>query len=469
MTDALTDAHHDWISSFFGVDLRKEAQGAWPKLTGSGAPAPTTPAPAPALTATPAAPPPPAQPGASPPAAAPAPAAAHAASPAGGFDPTGTLDFPYEVKGPKTAGIMKLNKASFKVSVKIAVSGAPSGDVNVGPMAGVKSDDKGSAAQVGVTADAKRTAQTELTKRLDAMVNGLVKAVTDKDGALKTEVFGKAKAEAKGGAKDASLTVGYDFGIDATVFGVGKKTITVKFTLAGLKYKPSEKPPVSATVMAVGYSDKTAIKAKKLFNLGGTDYDVEGSVEIGVEFEPNWAEIAKDTAELVGETAASAAIMTATDAAALAGPPLLAAAIIAQGIVMAGEKGERDGEILKGAKDAKQAALSYALTITGSEGVATGPRSAAAVAEAKKQLAQVASSQNMSVEDVMTELRKQAPHPDFVRIYQQARNQAYGAYYGEIAKVIGAWRKEHYMMAAWTTEADDIDAVNKLVAVIFAS
>ena len=385
----------------------------------------------------------------------------------GSFDPQGTLEFPVEFKGAKTTGVIKVNKAYFKPSVKISVSGVPDGDVNVGPTTGRKSSDGKASGQIGVTAEAKRTAQTELTKRFDQAVNSLVKSVTDKDGALKTELFAKAKAEAKGGSKEAAVKVGYDFGLDATIFGMGKATLAVKFTLAGLKYKPSDAIPVSATVLSADVSQKVGIKWKKAFQLGETFYDIEGSVEMGAEFEPNWAEIAKDAAGEVAEVGASAAIMTAIDAAVLAGVPLLAGAVIAQGIYMAGEKGERDAAILEGALDARQAALAYANTILGAEGVATGPRSKAAVAQAMQELARVAASQKMSVDDVMSELRKMAPNPDFNRIYAQARQQVFAAYYGEVARVIKAWRKEHYVVAAWTTEEDDIIAVNKKVAVVF--
>ena len=361
--------------------------------------------------------------------------------------------------------MVKLNKVSFKASVKVSVSGVPEGDVNVGPAGGRKSSDGKGSVQIGVSADAKKTAQIELTKRIDAMVNSLVKAMTDRDGALKTEFFAKAKAEAKAGRKEASAKLGYDFGVDATVFGVGKISCAAKFTLAGLKYKPSDTPPVAATVLAAEINDKLAVKWSKAFVSQGKPHDIEGSVEWGAEIEPNWAEIAKDALADVG---ASVAIATVIDAALVAGPPLLAAIIIAQGIYAAGEKGALEAGILDGDLDARQAAMAYAQTMTGSEGVAPGPRAQAAVATAKKELSDIAQAHQTTVDEVMTEFRKMAPHPDFRRIYEQARQQIFTAYKSEIRKAVKAWRKEHYVLAGWTTEADDINSADKKVEVVFS-
>jgi hypothetical protein len=105
--------------------------------------------------------------------------------------------------------------------------------------------------------------------------------------------------------------------------------------------------------------------------------------------------------------------------------------------------------------------------MVGSEGSGPGPRAKAAVAAAEKQLAESASKNKVSLDDLMTELRKMAPHPDYPHIYAQARQQTFAAYYGEVRKVIAAWRKEHNILAAWTTEADDYIAAEKKVAVVF--
>jgi len=109
----------------------------------------------------------------------------------------------------------------------------------------------------------------------------------------------------------------------------------------------------------------------------------------------------------------------------------------------------------------------YAQAMTGSEVPAPGPRAQAALAAAKKELAGIASRHKVSLDELMAEFRKMAPHPDFARIHAQARQQTFAAYYGEIRKVIKAWREEHYVLAMWTEAADDINSVSKKVAVVF--
>jgi hypothetical protein len=375
------------------------------------------------------------------------------------------IEFNLETKGPKSEGYVKLNKAYLKGQAKLSVSGAPEGAVNVGPTFGGKSSDGKTSGQVGVAADAKQTAQIEMTKRFDAMVNSLVKSVTGQDEAVKTELFAKAKAEAKAGTKEASAKIGYDFGVDVTVFGVGKATAAVKFTLAGLKYKPSEKPPVSATVLAAEASGKLAAKWKKAFQLLGNHYDIEGALEWGAEFEPNWEKIALDAVKDVG---VEAGVMLAIDAALVAGPPLLAGIIVAQGIYMAGEKGALFARINEGAIDARQAAMDYAQMMTGSEMSPTGPRAQAAVARASAELNRIASSTQVSVPELMTELRKTEGPANFVRIHSQARQQVFSAYESEVRKVIQAWRDEHYILAIWTRQEDDVTAAMRQVNIIFS-
>lgn len=198
--------------------------------------------------------------------------------------------------------------------------------------------------------------------------------------------------------------------------------------------------------------------------------ELEGAIAVTLsgELTPDYVGISRWLAAN-GADAASSAILTTIDAALVAGPPLLAGIIIAQGIYMAGEKGELDKAILEGAIDARQAAMSYALTMTsGAEAPAPGPRAKAAVALAMKQLGESASRSGMTLEVLAAELRKMAPHPDFKRIHEQARNQIFSSYYAEVRGVIKRWRKEHYILAGWTTEADDCVAAEKKVAVVFA-
>ena len=106
--------------------------------------------------------------------------------------------------------------------------------------------------------------------------------------------------------------------------------------------------------------------------------------------------------------------------------------------------------------------------MTGSEGSGPGPRAKAAVAVAKAELSKVAASQKVSLEELMTALRNDKNQPsDFQRIHAQARQQIFGAYFGEVRGHLAAWRKEHSVLAAFTTEADDNIAVDKLVSTEF--
>lgn len=194
--------------------------------------------------------------------------------------------------------------------------------------------------------------------------------------------------------------------------------------------------------------------------VNGVNYEIDISLGGALEVSPDPA---------AGAAAfTSGGILLAIDVALVAGPPLAAAAVIGVGIFMAGEKGARDEAILEGAVDARQAAFDYAITMTGSEGSGPGPRAKAAVAVAKAELSKVAASQKVSLEELMTALRNDKNQPsDFQRIHAQARQQIFGAYFGEVRGHLAAWRKEHSVLAAFTTEADDNIAVDKLVSTEF--
>src|SRR5262249_10058755 len=133
--------------------------------------------------------------------------------------------------GPKPTGYVKMNKASLKGGVKITPSEVTDGDVSVGATPSGKTGDKNGTA-IAIAAEAKQKTRTDLTKEYDKAISDLVKSVTGKDDALKTELFAKAKAEAKrassGGKAEYSAKVGFDFGIDAAIFGVAKVTTQVK-------------------------------------------------------------------------------------------------------------------------------------------------------------------------------------------------------------------------------------------------
>ena len=199
--------------------------------------------------------------------------------------------------------------------------------------------------------------------------------------------------------------------------------------------------------------------------------ELEGAIAVTLngELTPDYVSIAADVARnAFAEGSTSAAISLAIDFALVAGPPLAAAAVIGIGIFMAGEKGKRDAAIIEGAIDARKAAFDYAFTMTGNEGLNPGPRAKAAVAVAKAQLARVASSQKVPLEELMKELAlDKNRNADFARIHAQARQQIFAAYFGEVRSHLKKWREEHSVLAAFTTEADDFIAVQKLVAIQF--
>src|SRR5262249_33000336 len=174
------------------------------------------------------------------------------------------FEFSVEMKGPKPAGYVKVNKAGAKASVKISPSETTDGDVSVGATPSGKTGDKNGVA-IAIAAEAKQKTKTELSKQFDKGGADLVKSVTGKDNALKTEFFGKAKAEAKAGASggkpEASTKLGFEFGVDAAIFGDTKVTLQVKLTLIGLKAKKGEKGlEFEATAFSAEPSQKLSVK-----------------------------------------------------------------------------------------------------------------------------------------------------------------------------------------------------------------
>jgi hypothetical protein len=376
------------------------------------------------------------------------------------------FEFSVETKGPKPTGYVKINKAAAKASVKISPSETTDGDVTAGATPSGKAGDKTGVA-IAIAAEAKQKTKTELSKATDKGVSDLVKAVTGKDNALKTEFFGKAKAEAKagksGGKGEASTKLGFDFGMDATIFGDAKVTLQCKITLIGLKAKQGAKGlEFEANAFSAEPNAKLSVKWKKAFTIHEIPFDVEGSYEFGVEFEPNWAQFASDLAADIG---AEAAITAAIDFAALAGPPLLAGFVLASGIVSAGERGALMQNITAAATDAHSSAGVFAQVMTGSDVPATGPRSKQAHDAAMNQIKSIAASNGMEVEELMTGLRQK--QGDYGRIYGQSNSQVHGAFDTEARNTILAWRKEHYILAIWTREEDDLAAARTAYDGIF--
>ncbi len=192
------------------------------------------------------------------------------------------MDVSLEMK-PGGAGYVKCNKVSMKGQIKLSPSHVDDGATTVGPGGGAKGGEKNGMA-VSIVAEAKTQLQKSLTDQMSKAVSDLVKSMTGKDNALKMELFAKAKAEAKaaksGGKPELSTKVGYDFGLDATLFGGVKVTFTVKLTLIGLKLKKGSKGfEFEANAFAMEASQKVSVKAKDVFKIHDIPFSLEGSVE----------------------------------------------------------------------------------------------------------------------------------------------------------------------------------------------
>lgn len=303
--------------------------------------------------------------------------------------------------------------------------GAPSGDVTL----------KGSG---GVNAGDGTKYQAEVTAEFEKRVGGILDGCTPK-----AKVGGEAGKEGSKLGLEVSLEgQRFEPKFGFTVIDVGKDEVKFATLEAAVDWKIHE------------WNYKAS---------DGADIKIAPKATPKLAIEPNYKRIIQAIAEEGVEGAATLTI----DAALMAGPPLLAAVVIAQGIYMAGEKGELHRTILEGAVDARQAAMSYAQVMTGSDQQGTGPRTQAAIAKAKEQLNAIAARSKVSVEDLMTELRKNAQR-DFLRVYAQSKQQIYSAYDSEVRKVIGAWRKEHYILAIWTEEPDDVAEAMRQVDVVFS-
>ncbi|HMO00535.1 MAG TPA: hypothetical protein PKD59_14070 [Miltoncostaeaceae bacterium] len=303
---------------------------------------------------------------------------------------------------------------------------APGGDVTL----------KGSG---GVNAGDGTKYQAEVTAEFDKRVGGILDGCTPK-----AKVGGEVGAQGSKLGLEVSLEgQRFEPKFGFTVFDVNKED--------GIKFATLE--------AAVDWKiQEWSYKASD-----GADIKITPKATPKLAIEPNYKRILQ---ALLEEGVEGAATLT-LDAALLAGPPLLAGIVIAQGIYMAGEKGELHKHILEGAVDARQAAMSYAQVMTGSDQQGVGPRSTAAVAKAKEQINGIAGRSKVSVEELMAELRKNAAR-DFVRVHAQTRQEVFSTYQAEVRKVIRAWRAEHYILAWWTEEADDVEAAMRQVDVVFS-
>jgi hypothetical protein len=351
--------------------------------------------------------------------------------------PVGQVKHTFTIPDKNLGGAKDLGyaQAQFKVGATVDLEitplqaatapGAPSGDVTL----------KGSG---GVNVGDGTKYQAEVTAEFDKRVGGILDGCTPK-----AKVGGEVGKEGSKLGLEVSLEgQRFEPKFGFTVIDVQKEEIKFATLEAAVDWKITE----------------WTYKASD-----GADIKIAPKATPKVSIEPNYKRILQAILEEGVEGAATLTL----DAALLAGPPLLAAVIIGQGIYMAGEKGELHKGILEGAVDARQAAMSYAQVMTGSDQQGTGPRTQAAIAKAKEQINAIATRSKVSVEELMTELRKNSQR-DFVRIHAQARQEVFSAYGSEVRKVIGAWRKEHYILSWWTEESDDVNSAMKQVDVVFS-
>lgn len=275
------------------------------------------------------------------------------------------------------------------------------------------------------------------------------------------------KTETGTGIKPNATKAGRGLNVGGAVaFKTNLGPLTLEFAtieISLVNFDP--KKGLSGPKLSVGTSRSLGYKR----TVKGVELEGAIAVTLNGELTPDYVSIAADVARnAFVEGGTSAAISMAIDVALVAGPPLAAAAVIGIGIFMAGEKGKRDAAIIEGAIDARDAAQVYAFNMTGSDTPGSGPRAKAAAAVAKAQIAKVAALQKVSVEDLMTELRADKNQKaDFARIKAQARQQIFSEYFGKVRSHLKKWRDEHSVLAAFTTEADDFVAVEKLVAIQF--
>jgi hypothetical protein len=361
-----------------------------------------------------------------------------AAPPKPAVTPVGQVKHTFTIPDKKLGDAKDVGyaQAQFKIGANVDLEitplqaatapGAPSGDVTL----------KGSG---GVNVGDGTKYQAEVTAEFDKRVGGILDGCTP-----------KAKVGGEAGTQGSKL------GLEVSLEG---QRFEPKFGFTVIDVSKEDGIKFATLEVAVDWKiTEWNYKASD-----GADIKIAPKATPKLSIEPNYRRILQ---ALLEEGVEGAATLT-LDAALLAGPPLLAGIIIAQGIYMAGEKGELHRQILEGAVDARQAAMSYAQVMTGSDQQGGGPRTTAAVAKAKEQMNAIATRSKVSVEELMTELRKNAAR-DFTRVHAQTRQEVFSAYHSEVRKVVRAWRSEHYILAWWTEEADDVNAAMKQVDVVFS-
>ena len=193
----------------------------------------------------------------------------------------------------------------------------------------------------------------------------------------------------------------------------------------------------------------------------GAEIKVTPKVTPKVAIEPNYKRLLEALLEEGVEGAATLTI----DAALLAGPPLLAAIPVAQGNYTAREKGKLHNNILQGTVDARPATMSYAAAIHRFRSSGRGPAlhrrrregEAADVRDRDPQQGHGGGADGRAAQEPARDFLASTPRP-------ARRSSPHTTARCARSSV----RKEHYILAFWTEEADDVNAANKQVQGVFA-
>ncbi len=265
----------------------------------------------------------------------------------------------------------------------------------------------------------------------------------DKFREEKGSLFG---GETKYGLKGAFEMTGGKTGLSATMYGQIGPVYAEGKIFAGIKHEPDK--PAELNVGNMTITGAGAGETRE-FALGDARYKFAGKVGISIEFEPNWTKIAATLVEDVLPAAAEAAVV--------AGPPLLFAAIAAMAIVEAGSKGELYSQLVGYALDSRRAAAIGYLTMrgVGDNIAAKGPISTALKASAESQLAVAAAAANLTVDSLKAILNDQ-PADKAPAQYAAWRSQAIDALEDKARDSVKAWRKDHAFARFWTEFPDQM-------------